>query len=72
METAIWIVRIIAVIALMFAAVAVSTPPGRIPLPLRGLAKILGKYKNEEKPVSAKRKVLAFFLVVLSAAVAAF
>lgn len=69
-DAAFWIVRIIAVIALMFAAVAASTPPGRVPLPLRGLARLLGKHGNGEKPVSAKRKFLAFLLVLLSAAAA--
>ena len=41
MNTAFQILRIVAVIALVCVAAALATPKGRLPLALRGLAKIL-------------------------------
>lgn len=38
-----WIGRIIAVVALLCFAAALATPPGRLPLALRGLQKMLSK-----------------------------
>ena len=37
------ILRIVAVVALLCVAAALATPPGRLPLALRGLAKMLGR-----------------------------
>ena len=40
MSAALWIARIAAVVALLCAAAAVATPPGRLPLALRGLQRL--------------------------------
>ena len=69
------IARLIAVVALLCAAAAIATPRGRLPLALRGLAKILkkdGLQSNDrtiEQPsirVSPARRLLAFLLVLLA------
>ena len=41
MNAALQIARLVAVLALLCAAAAIATPKGRLPLALRGLAKIL-------------------------------
>ena len=45
-----WIGRIIAVVALLCFAAALATPPGRLPLALRGLQKMLRKDRAGEAP----------------------
>ena len=42
MSVALQVLRILAVLALLAAAGALATPKGRLPLALRGLAKVLG------------------------------
>ena len=74
--TAFQIVRICAVIALVCAAAALATPRGRLPLALRGLAKLLARDRGLSEsagaaggcaqPVSGGRRALAFFLVLLA------
>lgn len=70
------ILRLAAVIGLVVGAAALATPPGRLPLALRGLAKVLARGRPggvgtpETRPVSSWRRLLAFLLVVLAAAVA--
>ncbi|MBO6167367.1 MAG: hypothetical protein J6P13_03330 [Kiritimatiellae bacterium] len=83
-ETAIRAMKVAMVIALVVYAAALSTPPGRLPLALRGLKKILQRdaatpsapipapATGADNPgISAKRKVLAFFIVVLALVIAA-
>ena len=43
MSVALQVLRILAVLALLAAAGALATPKGRLPLALRGLAKVLGQ-----------------------------
>ena len=63
------------VILLIVVAAALATPPGRLPLAVRGIARTLGKDASaglfgREGVVSARRKALAFLLVVLAAIIA--
>jgi hypothetical protein len=62
---ALQIIRLVAVIALLCAAAALATPPGRLPLALRGLAKIMGRNQpSQTGRVSTLRKVAALILVL--------
>ena len=80
MNAALQIARLVAVLALLCAAAAIATPKGRLPLALRGLAKMLQGCKVAEfqgsstlqpcnpgtlKP-SAWKRGLAFLLVILA------
>ena len=63
------------VILLIVVAAALATPPGRLPLAVRGIARTLGKDVSaglfgREGVVSVRRKALAFLLVVLAAIIA--
>ena len=74
MSAAIQIARLTAVLALLCVAAALATPKGRLPLALRGLAKLLGKdgiqtFEHSEHSniqVSLARRLLAFLLIVLA------
>lgn len=73
------LVRVILVILLVVFAAALSTPKGRLPLAIRGLARILKKETNptlnthnsslntREAPVPVWKKTLAFILVIIAA-----
>lgn len=70
------LVRVILVILLVVTAAVLSTPKGRLPLAVRGLAKILRKdasqsgltrRSSQAEPVPAWKKFLAFILVILAA-----
>ena len=80
MNAAIQIARLVAILALLCVAAAIATPKDRIPLALRGLAKMLQGCKVAEfqgsstlqpcnpgtlKP-SAWKRGLAFLFVVLA------
>ena len=80
MNAAIQIARLVAILALLCVAAAIATPKDRIPLALRGLAKMLQGCKVAEfqgsstlqpcnpgtlKP-SAWKRGLAFALVILA------
>ena len=80
MNAAIQIARLVAILALLCVAAAIATPKDRIPLALRGLAKMLQGCKVAEfqgsstlqpcnpgtlKP-SAWKRGLAFLLVILA------
>ena len=80
MNAAIQIARLVAILALLCVAAAIATPKDRIPLALRGLAKVLQGCKVVEfqgsstlqpcnpgtlKP-SAWKRGLAFALVILA------
>ena len=72
--------RICAVLALVCVAAALATPKGRLPLALRGLAKLMGRCEGEKvrrdkgpHPLtlspshpSAGKRTLAFLLVFLA------
>ena len=66
--------RICLVIALVCIAAVLATPRGRLPLALRGLAKLMGKdgirtFEQSEHSniqVSLARRLLAFLLVILA------
>ena len=70
------LIIVILVVALLGAAAALATPPGRIPLALRGVYRILRKDRGEsaEPPAAGPapfwRRILAFFLVLIAALLA--
>ena len=76
MSATVQIVRLVAVLALLCAAAAIATPKGRLPLALRGVAKLLARDRGQAQStavdgcrlqsVSAGKRTLAFLLVVLA------
>lgn len=70
--------RVAAVIALLCVSAALATPPGRLPLALRGLIKIMRKDQGlaldatTNATVSPRRRFLAFLVALLAVAVAVF
>ena len=70
------IVRLVAVVALLCAAAAIATPKGRLPLALRGLAKMVARDRGQTQStavegcrlqsVSAGKRTFAFLLVLLA------
>lgn len=64
------LLRVLAVIGLVVIAAVLTTPPNKVPLALRGLAKMLGKSAESDKSmpavVPAYKKILAFVLVILA------
>ena len=60
--------RVAAVLALLCAAALLATPPGRLPLALRGLAKITGRNpdQNAVSKVSLFKRLLASVLVLVA------
>lgn len=64
------LVRVIVVIAMVVYAALLATPPGRLPLALRGLAKMLGKSavlpNTPVTGVSKLKKFFAFLLVIIA------
>ncbi|MBR2837765.1 MAG: hypothetical protein IKE55_03175 [Kiritimatiellae bacterium] len=68
------LLRVAAVVALMCAAAALATPPGRLPLALRGVARLLragrrgGGGGDAEEKVPLWKKSVAFALVLAAAA----
>jgi hypothetical protein len=68
-------IRVVVVIALLIVAACLATPPGRLPLALRGIKRILSRDRGvaEESAVtsaSASRRFIAFVLVVVAVALA--
>ena len=70
------LIIVVLIIALLGAAAALATPPGRIPLALRGVYRILKKDRGEcaalpsSGPAPLWRRILAFFLVLIAALLA--
>ena len=61
--------RVAAVVAMLGVAAALATPPGRLPLALRGLARLLGSKPAEaESRVPGWKRALALALVLAAAA----
>ena len=69
--------RVVAVLALVAAAAALATPKGRLPLALRGICRIVRRDRNlpdappATGPAPARRRLLAFALVLLAVVLAA-
>ena len=73
---ALQVARLVAVVALLCAAAAITTPKGRLPLALRGLAKLLARDRGQAhstaadgcrvQSVSAGKRALAFLLVIFA------
>ena len=67
------LIIVVLVIALLGAAAALATPPGRLPLALRGVYRILKKDRGESAappsagPAPLWRRILAFLLVFIAA-----
>ena len=67
---------VVLVVALLGAAAALATPPGRLPLALRGVCRMLRKDRGESAappaagPAPLWRRTLAFALVLLAVLVA--
>ena len=74
MNAAIQIARLVAVLALLCIAAAIATPKGRLPLALRGVAKLLARDRGQSiavdgsrsQSVSLGKRALAFTLVILA------
>ena len=72
MNVALQIARLVAVLALVCVAAAIATPKGRLPLALRGLAKMVRGCEGEKarnpqsSHPSAAKRLLAFLLVLLA------
>jgi len=70
------LIIVVLIIVLLGAAAALATPPGRLPLALRGVYRILKKDCGESTalpssgPAPLWRRILAFLLVVLAALIA--
>ena len=68
------LIIVVLIIALLGAAAALATPPGRIPLALRGVYRVLKKDRGEcaappnSGPAPLWRRILAFILVLIAAA----
>ena len=62
---ALQVARLVAVLALLCVAAAIATPKGRLPVALRGVARIFG-VRGEEQQIPGWKKTLAFALVVLA------
>ena len=59
------IARLVGVVALLCVAAAIATPKGRLPLALRGVAKLF-RISNEERTVPVWKRLLAFVLVLFA------
>lgn len=69
MSTAVEIARQVAVVGLLAAAAALATPPGRLPIALRSLARMLGRpaaVAGDAAKVSRGRRALALVLALVA------
>lgn len=73
---ALQLARLVGVLALLIVAAMLATPPGRLPLALRGVYKILRRDRGLPDGVPAAdaaptwKRALAFLLVLLAAGLA--
>ena len=65
MTVALQFARMVAVIAMLGVAAAIATPKGRLPLALRGVAKLF-RITGDERKVPWWKKLVALVLVVLA------
>ena len=73
-HTTLEILRLVAVLALVCAAAALTTPKNRVPLALRGVLRILRKDRalagaaqdETPQPVSAARRLVGALLLLLA------
>ena len=77
MSVALQVARLVAVLSLLIAAALLATPPGRLPLALRGVYRILRCDRGQPEDADAMRgvastrkRLFAFALVLLAAALA--
>ena len=70
MAVALQIARMVAVIAMLGVAAAIATPKGRLPLALRGVAKLF-RISDDERKVPWWKRLVALALVVLATILAA-
>ena len=77
MSAAFQIARLLAVLVLLIVAACLATPPGRLPLALRGVYRILRRDRGlVEDPAAmagvapTKKRLLAFVLVLVAVALA--
>ena len=77
MAVALQVARLVAVLSLLIAAALLATPPGRLPLALRGVYRILRRDSGLPEDAAAMRgaasgrkRALAFLLVLAAAALA--
>ena len=78
MATALQVARLLGVLALLIVAALLATPPGRLPLALRGVYRILRRDRGlPEDPAAmasttapTRKRLLAFVLVLVAAALA--
>ena len=64
------VARVVAVVAMLGIAAALATPPGRLPIALRGLARLFhAKCPADGRGVPAWKRALALVLVLSAAAV---
>ena len=77
MATALQIARLVGVLALLIVAALLATPPGRLPLALRGVYRILRRDRGlAEDPAAmagvapTRKRLLAFVLVLVAVALA--
>lgn len=62
-----------AVIIMLTVAAVLAAPPGRLPIALKGLKRLLNRESggsDREKPASAWKRLLAFILTIAAAALA--
>ena len=70
------VLRLVVVVTLVCAAAALATPPGRIPLALRGIRRILRRdaglpvQQERDARASGARRGVAFLLVLVAVALA--
>ena len=80
MSTVFQIARLVAILALLCVAAALATPKGRLPLALRGVAKLLARNRGQAQStavdgcrvqsVSAGKRALALAFVILAILIA--
>ena len=80
MSTVFQIARLVAILALLCVAAVLATSKGRLPLALRGVAKLLARDRGQAQstavdgcrvqPVSAGKRALALAFVILAILIA--
>jgi len=76
MSSILWLFRVVAVLALVCSAAALATPPGRLPLALRGLQRMLrrdaglGAPAPSQPTASTGRRITAFILIIAAVLIA--